>query len=105
MIKSVEKEGYKTVESSERRTPPKGYPKKQGEYLDPKNLKYPVDTEEHVRAALSYLSAHGDKYPEDKRRKMWAKLVRAAEKYGIDVSEKVEERAKKSIVVVYGGPK
>jgi hypothetical protein len=36
---------------------------------------------------------------------MWAKLVRAAEKYGIDVSEKVEERAKKSIVVVYGGPK
>lgn len=91
---------YTTSKESERRTPPKGYPKDTTEYLDPKNLKYPVDTEKHVRAAMSYFSANQGDYPAEQRKKMWGKLIRRAKELGIEVSEDVKKRMGKSIIIV-----
>ena len=72
------------------RTPPKGYPKDKWEYADPHNYKYPLDTEKHVRAAISYFSKpeNYEKYSKDERKTIWKRILRAAKKYGIEVSEK-----------------
>lgn len=94
--KTVKEDGksYTTSDKSERRTPPKGYPKDTDKYLDPKQLKYPIDTEKHIRAAMTYFTVNQRKYDAATRKKMWAKLIRAAKKIGIDVSDEVKKRAK-----------
>jgi hypothetical protein len=55
-------------------------------YADPKNKKYPIDTEEHVRAALSYWGMEKNRafYPEAEQKKMAARMCAAAKKMGID---------------------
>lgn len=46
--------------------------------------KYPLNDEEHVRSAISYFH----KAPEDKRKSLAKKIVKAAKKFGIEISEK-----------------
>ena len=70
-------------------SPPKGYPKDKGKYADPKNYRYPIDTEEHVRAALSYIgqkkNEHG--YSSSELASVKGRIHRAAKKFGIEVEQ------------------
>lgn len=76
------------------KTPPKKYretgAKSRGDYADPDNYKYPIHTEKNVRAALSYFSkpANANKYPPAKQKSIWNKILAAARKYKIEISEK-----------------
>jgi hypothetical protein len=59
------------------------------EFADPTNNKYPIDTAEHVRAAWSYIN-HKDnaaKYDADEVKTIKDRIKRAAEKYGVEISE------------------
>ena len=59
------------------------------EFADPVNKKYPVDTEEHVRAAWSYIN-HEDnaaKYDKDEVKKIKDRIKRAAKEKGVEISE------------------
>lgn len=85
--------------------PPKKYREsgatKRSDYADPDNYKYPIDTEAHVRAALSYFSkpANANKYSKSEQSKIWARIRAAAKRYGISLSEKAgppsQEKKKK----------
>jgi hypothetical protein len=58
-------------------------------YADPVNKKYPVDTEEHVRAAWSYIN-HKDnaaKYDRDEVTKIKSRIKRAAKEKGVEISD------------------
>ena len=70
------------------RSPPKGYPKDRRQYADPAAFKYPIDTQEHVAAAIRYLSKRkdADDYTPSERRAMWARIRRAAQHFGVHVS-------------------
>lgn len=67
--------------------PRKGYPKKPTTYADRKNYKYPVDTEAHVKAVLSYFgnADNRKKYTESEQRDIARRIVAAAKRFGIDV--------------------
>jgi hypothetical protein len=59
------------------------------EFADPTNKKYPIDTEEHVRAAWSYIN-HKDnaaKYEKDEVTQIKNRIKRAAERHGIEIRE------------------
>ena len=59
------------------------------ECADPTNNKYPIDTEEHVRAAWSYIN-HKDnaaKYDRDEVKLIKNRIKRAAKKFDIEISE------------------
>ena len=60
------------------------------EYADPKNGKYPINTEEHARAALAYISMpkNASTYPLNgvTLSEVKARIVAACKKFGIDVS-------------------
>jgi hypothetical protein len=86
--------------------PPKKYRESgatsKSDYADPDNYKYPIDTEAHVRAAISYFSkpANANKYPKAKQQSIWAKIRAAAKKYKIEIGDKsgppsVEKKTKK----------
>ncbi len=67
------------------------------EYADPgyqsdKKKRYPVDTEEHVRAALSYINHAGNaaKYSPEHLARIKSKIHAAAKRHGIEVAEKTE---------------
>ena len=74
--------------------PPKKYKEtgatKRSDYADPDNYKYPIDTEKHVRAAISYFSnpKNAGKYSKAKQKSIWACIRRAAKKFGIEIGEK-----------------
>ena len=58
------------------------------EFADPVNNKYPIDTEEHIRAAWSYIN-HEDnaaKYHKSDVRKIKERIKRAARANGIEIS-------------------
>jgi hypothetical protein len=64
------------------------------EYADPgyqedKQHRYPIDTEEHVRAAWSYVnqSDNASKYNSDDLTKIKSRIKSAAKKFGIEISE------------------
>lgn len=59
-------------------------------YADPKNGKYPIDTEEHVKAALSYINMAKNQtdYSAEELADIKGRIEAAAKKFGIDVSEK-----------------
>lgn len=86
------------VENSHQ-SPPKGYPKEKKEYADPNNYKYPLDTEEHVRAAIAYFSkpSNYSVYPVSVRRSIWNRIMRAAREYGIVISD--QDKFKKSNIL------
>jgi len=81
--------------SQAHRTPPKGYPKERSAYADPNNYKYPIDSERHVRAALAYFSRPKNRkgYTDAEAKAIFGRILKAAKKYGIEISEEVEERA------------
>lgn len=58
------------------------------EFADPVNNKYPIDTEEHIRAAWSYIN-HKDnaaKYDKDEVAAIKSRIKRAAKKHDIEIS-------------------
>ena len=83
--KGLPKEG---VEGG-RKSPPKDYPKSKKQYADPKNFKYPLDTEKHVRAAISYFSKpkNAAVYSSAEQKSVWGRIKSAAKKYGIKFSK------------------
>lgn len=57
-------------------------------FADPVNNKYPIDTDEHIRAAWSYIN-HKDnaaKYDKDQVETIKGRIKRAAKQHGIEVS-------------------
>ena len=59
------------------------------QYADPTNKKYPIDTEEHVRAAWSYIN-HKDnaaKYDKDEVQTIKNLIKRAAKDKGVEISD------------------
>lgn len=62
------------------------------EFADTVNHKYPIDSPQHVRAAWSYIH-HADnaaKYSTDEVSAIKERIMQAAEKYGVAVSEEDE---------------
>ena len=59
------------------------------QFADPKNNKYPIDTEEHVRAAWSYINHkdNADKYDADEVETIKSRIKRATKKHGVEISE------------------
>ncbi len=58
------------------------------EFADSKNNKYPIDTDEHIRAAWSYIN-HKDnaaKYDKDEVATIKRRIKSAAKKHGIEIS-------------------
>jgi hypothetical protein len=58
------------------------------EFADPTNKKYPIDTEEHIRAAWSYIN-HKDnaaEYDKDEVETIKNRIKRAAKKHDIEIS-------------------
>lgn len=59
------------------------------EFADPVNNKYPIDTEEHVRAAWSYINkqANADKYEQSEVDRIKERIKRAARRHDIEIAE------------------
>lgn len=59
------------------------------EFADPVNKKYPVDTAERTRAAWRYINQddNASKYEAADVSKIKERIKRAAEKYGIEISD------------------
>lgn len=70
------------------RTPPKGYPKNRDQYADPDGYTYPIDTPEHVRAAIGYFSKpkNAGRYTREEQARMWSRIRRAAKRFGIQMN-------------------
>jgi len=59
------------------------------QYADPTNKKYPIDTEDHVRAAWSYIN-HKDnaaKYDKDEVETIKSRIKRAAKDKGVEIND------------------
>ncbi|MDT0212731.1 hypothetical protein Q9R29_02435 [Rothia sp. ARF10] len=58
-------------------------------FADPTNKKYPIDTEEHVRAAWSYINKRSNaaKYDADEVEAIKGRIKRAAGKHGIEIDD------------------
>lgn len=84
------------------KTAPKGYPSERTEYADPKNFKYPLSSEEKIRAANSYLSQadNQSEYSPEEVKAMFARIHRAGKKHGI----KFEGVMDKDLSVTAAGP-
>lgn len=60
------------------------------EFADPVNNKYPIDTEEHVRAAWAYVNkkSNADKYSSaEEVDRIKSRIKAAAKRFDIDISE------------------
>jgi len=59
-------------------------------YADETNKKYPIDTKEHAKAALSYwgMPKNREKYSAEDQKKIGGRIRAAAKKFGIDVTDK-----------------
>jgi hypothetical protein len=58
-------------------------------FADPTNNKYPIDTEEHVRAAWNYIN-HKDnaaKYDRDEVKTIKERIKREAKKFDIEIED------------------
>jgi hypothetical protein len=72
-------------------TNPKEGEEKYGDvkFADPTNNKYPIDTEEHVRAAWNYIN-HKDnaaKYDRDEVELIKNRIKKAAKLHGVEIDE------------------
>ena len=65
------------------------------EFADPVNNKYPIDTEEHVRAAWSYINREDNaaKYDAAEVRTIKDRIKRAAKKHGVEIESEWAPRA------------
>lgn len=59
------------------------------EFADPVNKKYPIDTEEHVRAAWSYINKESNaaKYSGEEVDRIKGRIRTAAKKHGIETRD------------------
>lgn len=59
------------------------------EFADPVNNKYPIDTEEHVRAAWSYINKESNaaKYRAEEVDRIKTRIKRAGGRYDIDFAD------------------
>ncbi len=60
------------------------------EFADPVNNKYPIDTEEHVRAAWAYINkdANAEKYSsKEEVERIRGRIKTAAKRFDIEISE------------------
>ena len=71
-------------------------------YADKENHKYPIDTYEHVRAALAYINMpkNAKKYSGDKLSQIKSAIKAAAEKHGVDVAGDKEKTKTKTMSAV-----
>lgn len=76
----------KKLSEGEHRSPPEGYPKDKDSYAVPKYYLFPIDDEEHTRAAIGYFSKH-DWKPDEHKEEAAKRILRAAKKFGIKVSD------------------
>jgi hypothetical protein len=62
-------------------------------YADETNKKYPIDTEEHVKAAASYfgMPKNRDKYSAEEQKTIDAKIAAAEKKFGIGEAKKAAD--------------
>lgn len=67
-------------------------------FADEKNKKYPIDTEDHARAALSYwgMPKNRAKYSAEDQKTIGGRIRAAAKKFGIEVSDDDEEKKDKA---------
>ena len=84
LAKKVKKE-KPDEEKGAPKSPPKGYPESKTKYADPTNFKYPIDTKEHVKAALSYIgqARNRKKYDAKELAYIEARIHAAANKFGV----------------------
>ena len=59
------------------------------EFADPVNNKYPIDSEEHVRAAWSYINKQRNaaKYNAEELDRIRGRIRTAARRYDIEISD------------------
>jgi vacuolar-type H+-ATPase subunit I/STV1 len=79
------------------KSPPKGYPTSRDQYADPENYKYPLDTYDHTRAAIGYFSQADNRsaYSPEEQKFMWRRIIAAAKRDGIELSDDVKKHAEK----------
>ena len=58
-------------------------------FADPVNKKYPIDTDEHIRAAWSYINhkENAAKYDKDEVETIKGRIKRAAKQHGVDITD------------------
>lgn len=68
---------------------PKGYPKDKSRYADPVNFKYPIDTEQHARAAWSYIHQERNRkdYSASELEYIESRIKRALKKFDVEIKE------------------
>jgi len=73
-------------------SPPEGYPHDRNLYADPANYRYPLDTEERVRAAWSYINVERncDEFDSSELSYIKARIRAAAKRFGIKLQDKAE---------------
>jgi hypothetical protein len=86
LFENMTAETYDSLSFVTHKSAPKGYPKDKSEYADPKNYKYPLNTEEHVRAAWSYINMPKNQkgYTPSEVAEIKSRIKRAGKKFGID---------------------
>ena len=69
-------------------------------YADETNKKYPIDTEEHVRAAASYfgMPKNREKYSAEEQKKIDSKIAAAKKKFNIGEEKKTDDTKKAASV-------
>lgn len=75
-------------------------------YQSDKKKRYPIDTEEHIRAAWSYINkpANAAKYPDGKAATVKSRIRAAMKRIGADVSKSDSEQEKGARVDSHTGP-
>jgi hypothetical protein len=58
---------------------------RRGPYAWPERRRYPLDTRQHVHAAIAHFAANMDRYPPSLRREIARRIKRRAEELGIRV--------------------
>lgn len=74
------------VMKDEHKRPPKGYPKDKDQYAVPEFYLFPINNEEHTRAAIGYFSHHAWK-PKEHKEEAARRIMRAAKKFGIQIDK------------------
>lgn len=77
-------------EKAKKKDRPDPYNLPEDQYADPKNGKYPIDTEEHARAAWSYINQekNASEYSADDLKAVRGRIIAACKKFGIEIDTK-----------------
>ncbi len=80
---------FKDIVNLEYNSPRKGYPKDPKMYALPEEWKFPLDTKDRVRSAISYFSKHPWEN-NDVKKKAAKRILKAAKVFDITVSKETE---------------